>query len=223
MGENQNSTGDDGGLKGYLTRHMLIGIVLVVVVIIALKIILGFLEPSSQMLTDASGVAGHDRVGVEAVLPQDSHRTSDELTLTVGHEVKALEGSDVLLSRNTEPAIQEIPAHDSGASQTHGADEKMNVQPAAVTSRPAVAHQDTVAEHPAEQKTVPTHSPAPDSVAGHATETHGAGKPETPSFPVEGMAFVDAVIQPLEHELNQRFYGWRPNDILNVTDNVNNF
>jgi hypothetical protein len=67
MGENQNSTGDDGGLKGCLTRHMLIGIVLVVVVIIALKIILGFLEPSGQMLTYASGVAGHDRVGVEAV------------------------------------------------------------------------------------------------------------------------------------------------------------
>jgi hypothetical protein len=37
------------------------------------------------------------------------------------------------------------------------------------------------------------------------------------------MAFVDAVIQPLDYELNQSFYGWRPNDILNVTDNVNNF
>ena len=29
--------------------------------------------------------------------------------------------------------------------------------------------------------------------------------------------------RPLDYELNRRFYGWRPNDILNVTDNVNNF
>jgi len=37
------------------------------------------------------------------------------------------------------------------------------------------------------------------------------------------MAFVDAVIQPLDYELNHRFYGWRPNDIIEWTDNVNNY
>ena len=26
MGENHNSTGDDGGIKGDITRHMLIGV-----------------------------------------------------------------------------------------------------------------------------------------------------------------------------------------------------
>jgi hypothetical protein len=39
---------------------------------------------------------------------------------------------------------------------------------------------------------------------------------------VRGYAFVEAVIQPLDYELNERFWGWRPNDIINVTDNVNN-
>jgi hypothetical protein len=29
-------------------------------------------------------------------------------------------------------------------------------------------------------------------------------------------------MQPLDHELNHRFWGWRPNDIINITDNVNN-
>jgi hypothetical protein len=38
-----------------------------------------------------------------------------------------------------------------------------------------------------------------------------------------GVAFVDAVIQPIDFELNHRFWGWRPNDIINVTDNINNF
>ena len=37
------------------------------------------------------------------------------------------------------------------------------------------------------------------------------------------MTFVNSVIQPIEYELNERFWGWRPNDLINVTDNVNNF
>ena len=40
---------------------------------------------------------------------------------------------------------------------------------------------------------------------------------------IKGVAFVTAAIQPLSYELNQRFWGWRPNDILNFTDNINNF
>jgi hypothetical protein len=38
-----------------------------------------------------------------------------------------------------------------------------------------------------------------------------------------GVLFVDAIIAPLDYELNERFWGWRHNDILNFTDNVNNF
>jgi len=40
---------------------------------------------------------------------------------------------------------------------------------------------------------------------------------------IKGVAFVTAAIQPLSYELNERFWGWRPNDILNFTDNINNF
>ena len=48
----------------------------------------------------------------------------------------------------------------------------------------------------------------------------------TPPQPVKlpkGVTFIDAVIQPMNYELNERFWGWRTNDILNFTDNVNNF
>ena len=38
-----------------------------------------------------------------------------------------------------------------------------------------------------------------------------------------GVAFVEASIKPLDYELNDRFWGWRPNDMVNFTDNVNNF
>jgi hypothetical protein len=39
---------------------------------------------------------------------------------------------------------------------------------------------------------------------------------------VRGRAFIESIIEPLNYELNERFWGWRPNDIINVTDNVNN-
>ncbi len=40
---------------------------------------------------------------------------------------------------------------------------------------------------------------------------------------VVGITFVKALIKPLDYELNDRFYGWRPNDIFDFTDNVNSF
>ena len=39
----------------------------------------------------------------------------------------------------------------------------------------------------------------------------------------KGVAFVEAVIKPINYEINERFWGWRPNDIIRFTDNVNNF
>lgn len=36
-----------------------------------------------------------------------------------------------------------------------------------------------------------------------------------------GVYFINQLIKPLEYELEERFWGWRPNDILNFTDNVN--
>jgi hypothetical protein len=73
--------------------------------------------------------------------------------------------------------------------------------------------------------------PAGDTATGqdeHAITPHKTAAPHGPSEkPVhaeqpKGVAFVEAVIQPLDHELNHRLWGWRPNDIINVTDNVNN-
>jgi len=68
-------------------------------------------------------------------------------------------------------------------------------------------------------KIVPGH----EDTQAHATPDHEHVEAEQQTFPMVGMAFVDAVARPLEYELTQRFYGWRPNDILDFTDNVNNF
>ncbi len=223
MGENHNSTGDDDGLRAYITRHMLIGVVLAVVIIIALKIVLGFFEPSGTAITDAPGGVDLNRVGVEAAMPQDLHRTAGEPASQAEHGTKASKDPGFSGTRESGPAVQEITAHGTGTSPAPGAVAKMDAHTVLANSRSAVASQTPAAAHPAEQKAVPAYAPASGGVTEHATKARGAGEAATPSFPVVGMAFVDAVIRPLDHELNRRFYGWRPNDILNFTDNVNNF
>jgi hypothetical protein len=71
------------------------------------------------------------------------------------------------------------------------------------------------------------HLPAPQPENHPAPQTH-VQQPPAPvaepkhSYRPAGVAFVEAVVQPLDHELH-RFWGWRPNDIVNLTDNINNF
>jgi CBS domain-containing protein len=86
-------------------------------------------------------------------------------------------------------------------------------QPAAPTPKTA----EKKAEHPSEAAHGKTMAEAQKEPA-HKTPEAGETKSK-----VVGVAFVEAAIAPLNYELNERFYGWRPNDILNFTDNVNNF
>lgn len=223
MGEQNNNTGDDGGIKAYVIRHMLVGVGLAVVAIIALKIIFGLFQQFDQRLTDASDVAGYDRVGEDADLPRSSHMPSGDAVLQAGHETPLSEVSGEISEQNTGLPVQEISSHEGEVSQPHGVVDQTEVHAVPENSRLAQAPQRTDIVDPGKQKTTPSHAPAPVGDAAHAPKEHGAGQPETPSFLVEGMAFVDAVIRPLDHELNRRFYGWRSNDILNFTDNVNNF
>ena len=61
-------------------------------------------------------------------------------------------------------------------------------------------------------------SPAPATSAGGHGTMHAAPVRTGP----RGVAFVEACIQPLDHELNHRFLGWRPNDIIRIADNIKN-
>ncbi len=66
---------------------------------------------------------------------------------------------------------------------------------------------------PSERKAI-----ASDHVSAHGMNETGEIKPRP-----KGVSFVEATIKPLHFELYERWYGWRPNDILDFTDNVNNF
>jgi hypothetical protein len=69
----------------------------------------------------------------------------------------------------------------------------------------------------------PVAAPGAEYVEPHETGTLAVQSEPPEDARIRGAAFVDAVIKPLDYELNERFYGWRPNDIINVTDNVENY
>ncbi|MDH4205300.1 MAG: DUF2333 family protein [Desulfobacteraceae bacterium] len=112
--------------------------------------------------------------------------------------------------------------------------------PAPVHETPAPAHE---AQAPAHQAAAPTHKaptpthetvekkpehPLPTTHKKTTTEhgetpAHGVQKAAETKPRAKGVAFVEATIAPLDYELNERFWGWRSNDILDFTDNVNNF
>jgi len=76
-------------------------------------------------------------------------------------------------------------------------------------------------QEPSPTETIKTsHDAAP--AKAPASKAHGAGVSSELAGP-PGVAFIDALITPMDHELNQRFWGWRPNDIIEYTDNVNQY
>lgn len=83
------------------------------------------------------------------------------------------------------------------------------------------AHAPVVGDHAADA----AHGKADDAHGdgGHGDDAHGDGHGTIAISDVQGVTFVMATMAPLHHELEERFYGWRPNDIIRLTDNVNNF
>jgi hypothetical protein len=111
----------------------------------------------------------------------------------------------------------------SAATGTHG---PATTKPQA----PAAARQPAERRQPAAaaQHSRSGDRPAASATAGDAHDPASDGHPITASAPVhkprpKGVAFVEAAIQPLNFELEERWWGWRPNDLINLTDNVNTF
>jgi hypothetical protein len=90
--------------------------------------------------------------------------------------------------------------------------------PAALTAAHTAADTPLQKADPLDAHATPATSPG---VASRPTETPAGEPPAAPKPP--GVSFLEACIAPLDHELHHRWWGWRPNDILQVTDNVNKF
>jgi hypothetical protein len=126
--------------------------------------------------------------------------------------------------RETEPAEEHITV-----PETEPVQEDTTVP----ETEPAQAREAIPETEPAQERAmIPETEPAKATTTDHkpvtdepktSSKTLEAFVPKVSGYPDKGMAFVEAVIKPLDYELHQRFWGWRPNDALNLTDNVGNF
>ncbi|WP_054688867.1 DUF2333 family protein [Desulfosarcina cetonica] len=134
------------------------------------------------------------------------------------------------------PATTESPSHTATAEtapKSQALTDGVSSHEAAPSDHAAAATEERATSHdtahaPAateahETGTTPsTHTATPKTTTSHALPATAMMSP-TIKPPPRGVAFVEAAIAPLDYELNDRWWGWRPNDIINVTDNVNNF
>jgi len=127
------------------------------------------------------------------------------------------------LPAHPEPEAAAKPAAEVDHAATP-ADKKHAIAQKSLAKLEHAAAAKSAAQH--DRHTAASQKPADQHAPEYSTYKPALGtEPEAPKH-VElpkGIAFIDAVIKPMDHELNERFWGWRPNDILNFTDNVNTF
>jgi len=124
------------------------------------------------------------------------------------------------------PGAHQAPGHGAAipgaGSEDHGTPQK----PAGEQAHGSAVQPSAPPSHQA--------SPAPADSKGHGApaeapihgDAHGKHGPELPQISsIAGVTFVETMINLIDYELNGRFLGWRPNDIIigRVTDNVNNY
>ena len=118
--------------------------------------------------------------------------------------------------------------HDSDSAHTPSAqqDSSHETNPADTTAHgPSVKaveeqsdHGETSSKVVAPTHSDPAHQKAPSDT--HGKQGHDKGFDAT--LP-RGVALIEGIIKPLDYELNDRFWGWRPNDLIRIGDNVVNF
>lgn len=181
-------------LKFFLTKRLIVGILAAIVLLWAVNAVID--RKLTPVATDPSSPETY------ASPAQSTEQLHEEKSVAEPH------GEEMQREAAMPPAA-------SPPMISEAAPEAAPHTPATVPSSPAENH--------TARETERAKSDEAERAALHETEAveaHG----EAPEIErVRGAAFVDAVIEPLDYELNERFYGWRPNDIIDVTDNVENY
>ncbi len=219
----ENKSGSGSELKMYIAKNMIMGIILAVFVIILVKIAIGLVSQSND---------------VQTVTPEHQDIVHPKPVEISSQEAQKQQQAQAGSSGRARESIQDVKTKDRAGTKTvyqesAGLQEDASHSPKTVAATathsvtaisPQKAQQQS---HDPDASAVPNSTPksAPvhEDTQAHSTPDQGHADTAEYTFPVVGMAFVDAVVRPLEYELTRRFYGWRPNDILDVTDNVNNF
>ncbi|MBR9987901.1 MAG: DUF2333 family protein [Desulfosarcina sp.] len=230
--------------RKFATPRIIGGIAIMIIVLWALSIIFGTPQgPSSdetavRQLDSPAATAAADHgsptatgvVGQRATAGTTGHATTGSQGTPAGrkaadtHDASEATGQGPTThvtttaqktdGSHTAPAAGQPTVHGTAAKTADSAP-----APQAETHRqPAAAadHSAQTSDHDAASQTA-----AKQGDAGHAMPAATAAPVHKPA--PKGVAFTEAAIKPLSYELEERWWGWRPNDIIEFTDNVNNF
>ncbi|MEJ2037332.1 MAG: DUF2333 family protein [Desulfosarcinaceae bacterium] len=220
--DDQHGKEKDKEYQSFAIKRGIVAVVLVVALVWGLAVGLGHLDKS--------------RPGAKPE-PQSSsegeHRTTAENAGTTRTAQPAVQEPAAQGQALMEAPAEPPDGHDSPAAQTavpqDQSDEAMGHQAEAQPQEKdggqvhAAAAEVTSKQAPS---TASEPKPAKKATAAHEAADSPDGEQPSPATHVNlptGMTFVNAVMEPIEYELKKRFWGWRPNDLANVTDNVNNF
>lgn len=196
--------------RQFATPRIIGSIAIAIIVLWALILIFGSSDVPSYKKTDGEQASPAAATGHEA-----------ESKAPVVHEAAASHETgtqpESQAAGHGESSGEKAAVHQTADSQAHPATASRDTAPPPHTQTTAVAerHETATDTHAASGAAVESHEPA----AGHSTPAVTAIHKPKP----KGVAFVEAAIKPLQYELDERWWGWRPNDIINVTDNINNF
>ncbi|MCB2149674.1 MAG: DUF2333 family protein [Deltaproteobacteria bacterium] len=200
--------------RKFATPRIIGGIAIAIIILWALSIIFGSPQGPPSKNTAARQ---HDTAVATSPSGSDGHSKTmlAEYPSKAPGAAKGLTTATADTTDQGPPATQETASPASSAKAAGSASAQQpttHQQPAATTdqSEQTGGHGDgqTAAE--------------PGTTAGHPLAATAVVAPVHKPTP-KGVAFVEAVIKPLRYELEERWWGWRPNDIIDVTDNVNNF
>jgi len=177
----------------YASKRLAIGVVITLAVLWLFVTILGFFNKPEMKKTAHQATSTAPVAHVTAPLPSPEQHPAVETPADDGLGITAEQQKHAV-------------AQQSLAKLEHGA---------APTSTDKHDRHAAASPKPADQ-----HAP---QYSSYEPQLEAARAPPQPVQHPKGVAFIDAVIQPMDYELNKRFWGWRPNDILNFTDNYNNF
>jgi hypothetical protein len=158
----------------------------------------GHLPPAGRKTTDTQASAIHDASEAAGKGP-------------TSHVVTTVQKTD---GSHQAPTAGQPAAHGPSANAAGRASARQPMthqQPAAAAGRSG-----QTGGHGAASQTA-----AKQGTTGHAIPTTAAAPVHKPT--PKGVAFVEATIKPLSYELEERWWGWRPNDIVEFTDNINSF
>ncbi|MDA8141613.1 MAG: DUF2333 family protein [Desulfobacteraceae bacterium] len=195
------------GFKAFFIKRLIVAVLLIGAVLWAVTAVVDHFESSGSL---------KGRLSDNSALPSQAQNTVAEAPAKQAPESAA--------------AVQHPP--EEGEQTPQGQKSSIESTKEMLTQ---LEHQTGAAPQPPASKERPPAAGAIEEVPRGAAEMQAPTRRSEPAAPTAshaptsfddrpvGVAFVEAVIRPMDYELNHRFWGWRPNDILNFTDNINEF